>query len=453
MATRKDLLKAYGFTSQRLIRAMVDRNPEDMTSPLRRVAMGTFASLMIGVLMFAAFGIVGWLNPGKTSKWQKDKTVVVDKTSGGVYAYLEDTLYPTYNIASAKLATAGGPTVAVTTKSLRTVSELGATIGIPNAPNQLPDPSAMGGFPVRLCATAPQGSAGRYTTMEIGDASVPTPAANPTLVISDDRGGEYLVHDGVAHRAPKTGDRSALMVDLGFNQVVRPGNAFVRGLPQGSTLDPPTISRLGKTSSARVGGVTAIGTVFQVKATVASWYVLLDDGVAPIAGVEARALQLISQSKLVAVDSAAISAAQASPQQVTAADLPRDVPQPGQTATRPDASICATWSEPGGPRLSVDVTDLPTPTAQAKDPNAADLVKMPPLAGVLMQPDNVADSAANVSLVTTGMRYGLADADARAALGYRDTVVRRFPPQLIELIPQGLAAGQILSIPRAQAKS
>lgn len=449
MATRKDLLKAYGFTSQRLIKALVDRNPEDMNSPLRRVAMGTFASVMIGVLMFAAFGVVGWLNPAKTSKWQMDKTVVVDKTSGVVYAYLEDTLYPARNITSAKLATAGGPTVAVTTKSLASLDKLGATIGIADAPSALPDPSAMGGLPIRVCASQPQGRADRFTTMQIGDSAVPVPTTNPTVVVADDKGGEYLVIGGIAHLAPKRGDRSELLVDLGFTQVLTPGNAFVRGLPQGSTLDPPKIDGVDTTSAHPVGEVTKVGTVLELAGSTTTWYVLMTDGYAPISALEARALEL-QRRPTAKVTLADITSSQTSARDVAAPDLQGERPAPGASASSPNVAVCATWTDEVAPKITVDADDLPAATTQAKDGGVADSVTMPPLGGVLVQPDNVADPNANIALVTSGLRYGLADAEARAALGYAQTTVLAFPPQLIELIPQGLAAGEILSIPRSQ---
>lgn len=445
MASRKDLLKAYGFTSQRLIKALVDRNPEDMTSPLRRVAMGSFASVMIGVLLFGAFGVAGWLNPAKTAKWQKDKTVVVDKTSGGVYAYLDETLYPTYNIASAKLATAGGPTVAVTTKSLRTAPKVGPTIGIPGAPNQLPDPVAMTGA-VRLCASAPQGGADRFTTVEIG-STLPIPAGNPAIRVDDDQGVQYLVIDGIAHLAPKI-NQQAIAISLGFPDAITPGNAFVNGLPKGATLDPPPIDGRGEKSVRPIRQATTIGTVLELPSgSGANWYVLLADGYATLSPIEATALQL-QGAKKVTVDLNAISTAKVSATTVRAPGLPQTVPAPPSLDR--DAAVCETWPDGAGPQISLHPTDLPAVTRQSSNANQADLVVTPPLSGLLVQPESVVDRDATVSLVTDDRRYGVADADALTALGYGTTPVRKLPDGLIELIPQGLSAGQILSIPRAR---
>src|SRR5699024_8416537 len=154
-------------------------------------------------------------------------------------------------------------------------------IGIKDAPRQLPAAEDMKGFPIRLCSSAPQGNR-RDISLESGE-KVPIPSSSPAVAVQDDKGREYLVLTGVAHRAPKSGKpRSPILVDLGFDAVARPGNAFLLGLPQGSPLTAPKIPHLGKHAQHPVAGQNTIGTVFQVQGQVGSWYVLLSDGLAPI---------------------------------------------------------------------------------------------------------------------------------------------------------------------------
>lgn len=450
MASRKDLLKAQSFVHQRLVKALVDRSPDDMTSPLRRAVLGTFAGVMIGVLIFAGFGIVGWLNPGKSSKWQQDKTVIVDSSSGGVYVYLEGKLYQAYNITSAKLATGGGEVVSVKSTSLKGVPREG-WIGIQDAPRQLPDTKDMKGFPIRLCS-APKANE-RVTTLEIGEAAAP-PADNPAVALQDDKGGEYLVIDGTAHRAPKKAGqaRSALLVEFGFTAVSRPGNAFILGLPQGSPLTAPKIPNFGKQSAEPVGTVSTIGSVLEVKGQVGTWYVLLNDGPAPISALEARALVLEKGAKQAQIDAATAAQAE-SRQRVGAADLPKAAPEPGNVPSDlAAASACATWVGDDKPVVLSFGVDTPKTGEKAANPNEADAVLMPPVTGALMQANNVTDPNAAISLVTDGHRYGIADADARAALGYADAPVLKVAPQLLGLVPAGLPRGQLLSIPASSPK-
>lgn len=42
MASRKDLLKAQSFITQRLVASFVNRDPDSPIGPLRRVATATF---------------------------------------------------------------------------------------------------------------------------------------------------------------------------------------------------------------------------------------------------------------------------------------------------------------------------------------------------------------------------------------------------------------------------
>ena len=55
MASRKDLLKAQSFITQRLVASFVDRDPDNATGPLRRVGTATFVGVMIVGLLVLAF--------------------------------------------------------------------------------------------------------------------------------------------------------------------------------------------------------------------------------------------------------------------------------------------------------------------------------------------------------------------------------------------------------------
>ena len=51
MAARKDLLKAQAFVQQRLVSALVDREPDSQVPPLRRLSLGLFVSILVGALV------------------------------------------------------------------------------------------------------------------------------------------------------------------------------------------------------------------------------------------------------------------------------------------------------------------------------------------------------------------------------------------------------------------
>ena len=60
MAARKDLLKAQAFVQQRLVSALVDREPDSQVPPLRRLSLGLFVSILVGALV-AVVGGVGFV--------------------------------------------------------------------------------------------------------------------------------------------------------------------------------------------------------------------------------------------------------------------------------------------------------------------------------------------------------------------------------------------------------
>ncbi len=457
MATRKDLLKAQGFISQRLIKALVNRAPDDVVAPLKRITQGTFASIMVGVLAVAAFGVVGYLHPGTNTSWQQDNTVIIDKDAGGVYIYVDNKLFPVYNITSALLYTGGGRVVTVSSASLARVPRENE-VGIPRAPAQLPADADMKGYPIQLCSTPQAGT--RVSTLQIDQATVPTPGHSPTFAMRAPDGSEYLVIDGTAYYAPKpAGDKqSPILAALGFSDEIEPGLQFVNALLDKSltgkrqnALNAPTIANRGKPAQVRVGSVDTIGALLEVNDH--GYYVLLADGLAPITPIEAAALEVSTNVRPTHVDAATI-ARYRSATTVRSPYLPDVVPTPSAPTGMSGEAICATWTADDRPPI-IGFGGQPPSASPRKGNNgtAVDAVFMPPVTSALMQPTSTADTSrtSNLSLVTNSYRYGIADQAARDALGYSDTTpVLRVNANLLSLIPQGLDPGQILAVPNKQ---
>ena len=457
MATRKDLLKAHKFTSQRLVAALVDRDPDDVEPPLKRMVMGTFAGIMIAVLITAGFGVVGLIKKGGSENWKSPGTVVIDESSGVVFAFLESEgdpegqLHPTLNITSARLATGGENIMSVKSKSLRGFPR-SYTVGIPGAPDQLPDPQDMSTYPIRTCSTAPDQDE-RFTTLQIADGEVP--ADNATIAVKDDSGVEYLVDDGTAFQVSSGKEHSPLLVDLGFSaNAASPGNTWLKTLPQGTPLEPLAIDGLGDTSANPVPGQDdKVGTLFVGKGAADTHFILLADGLAAIKPLESRIWQLEHGTEPVEVDSTVVAqhlspTDQADP--ISAQDLPRDLPTPDEGyAGAADQSLCATWTAADAdPMIAIGA---PTPTAiGAAGGGFADKVEMPVLHGALVHPDDVTGENPATTLITGGKRYGIASAEGQTALGYAETPKEPIPSQLLALVPPGLEDGLVLSIEEAQ---
>ncbi|OYO06720.1 type VII secretion protein EccB [Enemella evansiae] len=459
MATRKDLLKAHTFTAQRLVSALVDRDPDNPQPPLRRVGTGMFIGVMLGILVLAGFGVVGLIKPGSSKNWKNDNTIVVSSDSGEVLVYLGGKLYPAYNITSAKLASGGGDVKSVKSSSLRDFPRE-RTIGIKQAPTQLPERSALVSYPIRVCSvTAPAGTStgsgmqARATTLELGQGEVPTTSTAFVARADGSNGKEYLIADGTAYEMPN----HAVAIQLGFGeQAVRPGNAFLGALPKGPPLNPIDIAGEGERSQRPVGGVDpTVGTLMHVEGPSATtWYVLLSDGLSEISPLEAAVLTATNGKK-----SQPIKAAEANEARNTRVryagrrGMPAQLPQRSQIPGIETASVCASWPAAGqSPRIAFGA---PTPVVDRRsaDPALADTVVQPSLRGALVRHDGSVGPADPGTLIVGGLRYGIADNDSKNALGYGEVTPEPIPAQVLRLIPEGLPAGQSLSVSAAQQQS
>ncbi|GAB3625026.1 type VII secretion system ESX-2 subunit EccB2 [Mariniluteicoccus endophyticus] len=444
MASRKDLLKAHTFITGRLTSALVDRDPDDPAPPIKRQVTGMWVSVMIGILVLAGFGVVGLIKPGNSKNWQADRTVIVDSGSGGTLAFLNGKLYPTYNITSAKLATGGGEVKSVKPSSLRDFPRE-RMIGIRSAPAQLPDPKDVTNWPIRTCSVAPpvgSSSDQRFTTLEIGTGQVPGESASFVAKADDDQ--EYLVASGRAYALPT----HAIALHLGFGeQIVRPGSAWLRALPQGPRLDPLEIPGRGSRSKNPVQGLDpTIGTLMHVDGAIRTSYVLLSDGLSEISPLEAAVLEVANGKKSIPVRASdANEARNASIRSVAHPAMPFQLPTRSPIENTERASVCATWVDSDeSPRIAFGA---PTPPVSQQHPDeaVADTVVMPSLRGALLRPRGSGRETPG-TLVVDGKRYAIADTESRAALGYGQLESAEVEPALLKLIPEGMDPGRSLSI-------
>lgn len=451
MASRKDLLKAHSFFSQRMVSALVNRNPDDQHPPLRRIRIGTFIGVLLSVLVLAGFGVVGLIRPGNSTAWQQDKTIVIDSGSGQVMVYLQDKLYPTYNITSARLAAGGADKVkTVKSKSLAGFPREG-TIGIPKAPSELPPEKDMGATPLRVCSVPPEeGHGSRFTTLELGQGGVPADSIDfVARAEGSSLNEEYLVSGGIAYPMPD----HALAIHLGFGeQSVTPGNAWLRSLPQGPELEPLVVPGQGGPSRAPVPGkATTIGDLVHVEGGQAPvHYILREGGLSEISALEAAVLEVSEGAESVGITAAEARAAIDPEHPRSGADgLPAGLPQRPAVDDMENASMCAVWPDGSGEPLIEANGPAPKASEQNPDPNVADLVLMPSLHGAILRVDSSVGTADPGTLVTNGRRYGIADMEARAALGYGEVEATSVSAQVLRLIPEGLEPGQSLSIDAA----
>lgn len=143
MATKKDLIEAQGFSRRRLLTAFTSGAPGgkelDPAAPLRAVVAGVAltAILILGGVFY------GLLRPGLPGGWENNRLILVSDT-GARYVSVEGVLYPVINTASARLLMPAGEfSVLTTDQSSLDGIEIGPTIGILGAPDDLPTPAGL----------------------------------------------------------------------------------------------------------------------------------------------------------------------------------------------------------------------------------------------------------------------------------------------------------------------
>ncbi|WP_432105266.1 type VII secretion protein EccB [Streptomyces sp. bgisy091] len=152
MASRRDELNAYTFAKRRLVAQFLQPHPsgseEGAPRPLRAVVPG----VIVGAVTLAVFGAWGMFKPVAPQKWDTPyENVIIASKSTTRYVVLKTDgktqLHPVLNMSSAKLLLAPDKgTVVKVDESVLDNGKIphGATLGIPYAPDRLPDGTEAG---------------------------------------------------------------------------------------------------------------------------------------------------------------------------------------------------------------------------------------------------------------------------------------------------------------------
>lgn len=449
MQTRKDLLQAHRLMTQRAAQALILGEPDDPELPMRRLNVATFCGVMVGLLLMAAFGIYGVLRPGGATGLRTAGMLIIEKETGARYVWCQNgQLCQVANYASARLlaGTDDAHRKTVSRESL-TSFQRGPLIGIPGAPNTLPDAGQLVKTPWSVCVRAADNGVTGRTSMvalvagqKVGGSSIRDDQA---VVVQAD-GQSWLLWKNRRWRLP------AYEVGNLTTNASQVAGKWLNALPSGPDFQSPDIPGRGQTVANGPSGPAKVGQIFQanVVSGTAS-YVLLSDGLAPISPLERDLLLADPQSKgaydgkpvqPIQLDAATVNATSKSATKVTNPDLqgnpPTVVPYSDSTP------LCAVYDDPSGAsagRMTMGGSLLATPGSIAA--SGADQIVFPPggaaLAGVLPGPGR-ASEVSTYYLVVEGRRYALKSKDVATKLGYNvasDAVP--VPHGVLELIPIG----------------
>ena len=239
MATKKDLIEAQGFSRRRLLSAFTSGAPGgkelEPAAPLRAVLAGVVLSAMV-ILAGVFFGL---LRPGLPAGWE-DNTLVLVKDSGARYLSIDSVLYPVINTASARLLMPSGEFKVVTTdKDTLDGIEIGSTIGILGAPDDIPGPDALINNNWTGCVLPDS-----LTSVTLPNSRIATPVDEASVVELDDR---LYVVAGNTRYAVAAEDADAVLRSVGLNaaSAVEVDDRWLNLFEEGEAFSPLVTTNAG----------------------------------------------------------------------------------------------------------------------------------------------------------------------------------------------------------------
>jgi type VII secretion protein EccB len=456
--TRRDQVQAQAYLNARMISALLTAEPDAVEPPTRRTSVGLVWGVAVMLLLVGGFAVWGFIRPGGLGKLTTPGALVIDEV-GTRYVFDGAVLHPVLNDASARLLLgAKFHAVRMNRKTLTGVPR-GRPVGIPGAPDPLPEPARLSDAPWRVCATSAATGAGTEEPIAALFVAYSRTRTDAERIVGTDeavlvRGpddGSYLIWKGRRLRVNDPRVLRALSFDTRPPLTVTAG--WLNALPAGADLTVPAVADRGAAGPVLDGHPTRIGQIFVVSntGTAPRRFVLTRDGLLPVSAFDAALLMVDSgpaypdaQPVELPLSAAAQAVARMAPVPPPAPDRPSEPPRPA-TPTAP-ATACVRV-DVGADYVDVRLaltpnTPLGPPAVSGPgivaDRRTARQVAAPPGVGVLARSVVGAGVAGTAYYLVTdlGVKYPVPTAADVAALGYTSAPVP-LPPQLLDLLPTG----------------
>jgi type VII secretion protein EccB len=458
---RRDQVQAQTYVNRRLILAVLTADPDAPESPTQRTAFGMIAGSVIMGLLVAGFAVFGLIVPGGSTAWREPGVLVLEKETGATYLYVDGTLRPVLNYTSARLLVGGEPKVVSVSRASLAGTAHGPALGVPDAPDSLPDPAALDAGPWSVCAGARLDDTGAQRPLvslvvaplpdvtEVGD--------DAALLARASDGAMHLVWRGARLRVARPWIPTALGLDAGNALPV--AASWLNALPAGPDLAPPAAPGRGGAGRTLDGSPTRIGQLFTVRDVAGGqkFYLLRADGLAQLSALDAT-LALADPDTAAAYPGEQVAARPLNAATPATALAPASAPAgadrlavaPRPVVLGPDRSACvlvtpATQGARARLALAASTAVGGAPAARPAgapvDGRLADRVRVGAGRGALIRPVVAPDvpGIAYYLLTDVGVRYPIPSSDVVRALGYDPQAAVPMPPQLLELLPAGPA--------------
>lgn len=454
--------QAYRFGIRRLESAVSDGDALLRADRVRRrLNISIMISFIIAIIVLGAFTVYGFVNPAPKIG---AAAVVIDTDTGGAYVSRGGRLYPAMNLASALLAAGRGQNGngAVSTASVNSAAiatePRGPLLGIPGAPNVLPDTAHLAKPSWTVCDTTtsdsslPPNSPPKLQTTALLGTAPPAPGSNLGLdyamfVTADKGKTTYLIWNGTRSLISLADSSVRQAFRLSANVTARPiSTALLDLIPEGPHFTVPVINGVGTQPAwAKALGVH-IGDVFALRRADGgnTLEVALQSGVQPIQPLLGDLIRAqYDQTKAIPlVPPKALS----STPQVKQINTELYPPRAPRIINYPVDPVSCVYRVANNPTAAVfALTAVPVPeggkpvTVTRPGPSTVDAVYLKPGSGAVLATATPGQNSGNrpLYLVTDdGVAYPVANS---GALGYLGLNVKPglSTPELINLLPKG----------------
>jgi type VII secretion protein EccB len=452
MQTRRDLYQAHKLMMQRVGLALLQGEPDIAESPMRRLSVAAFSGAMVAVLIAAIFGVWGLLSPGGAQGLDSGDKIIIEKETGSKYVYDTRTkrMLPVLNYASAKLAlNASNPEQRVVSRKSLAKFVRGPMIGIPGAPDSLPDPDHLVKKPWSVCVrngSTKTGGTGSVSSLVAGRDVGGQAVAEGQAVAVQSAGQIYVIWN---NQRMKMTLPPAQAVNITNGKPTEVSQTWLSPIAQGTDFGPPAVPGRGQRVRA-VSGNARVGQVYQATlGNTTSWYVLLSDGFARISKTQADLLLAEPQTATVAYPGQSATALPTTVATVNARQSGQNVFDPRLPPTLPKfvtwdgtTPLCYVYSNPASASAQLTIGgSLPSPPTAGAPAATVDQVVLPPggaaLVGILPGPGQVSSINTWSIVNDAGISFPLQNKDVVQKLGYEVKNAAPVPKQVVALIPTG----------------
>jgi type VII secretion protein EccB len=464
---QRDMAHAYRFLVRRSSLALLHDDPDSPDSPMRKLAIASFGSVMVALLAVAGAGVYGIVRPGGSTAWKSGQDLIVEKETGTRLLYEHGELHPVANYASALLIL-GQSTVTIVSVSRASLGATprGGTVGIVGGPDELPTPTKLVTGPWLVCSLPAQDQAGGtspYVRVSVGSgAPGGTQLRNGRgLLVSAQDGTLYLIWNDQRFLIP-TGQAGLAALNYPAGQPVPVGDAWLSAVPQGPDLAAPPLLRIGSAGPRVAGQRTRVGQVLTTgkgggptgPGGSGPFYLVEPGGLAPLSVVQAdlmladpimRTLYPNGRPGAKSVPAAAVAGVRGLQAPAGANELPSR-PPPLLNVAPNIAGVCAVYTADGNGSptirtLTVPPSAMPTaPPVPLTGPLGAPVANQVRIAGgngLVAEALGQSPGATVFVITSQGIKYPLTDLSLLSSLGLAGVAPVRVPGAVLSLLRTG----------------